>query len=109
MQEGPKARKRKPVRQKHVPQRTCIVCRQTTAKRELVRIVRTLEGQVEVDPTGKRPGRGAYICGAKPCWELGLKRRSLEHALQTTIAPENRDKLMEFATTLEGSAEPTTV
>jgi predicted RNA-binding protein YlxR (DUF448 family) len=53
---------RKGLRPKHVPRRTCVACRETDAKRQLIRLVRTPEGTVEVDPTGKRNGRGAYLC-----------------------------------------------
>ncbi len=56
-------------RPKHVPQRTCVVCRSERGKRELVRIVRTPDGAVRVDPTGKVAGRGAYLCKARPCWQ----------------------------------------
>ena len=51
-----------PLRQRHIPQRTCVGCRTTTAKRQFVRIVRTAAGRVEVDLTGKKAGRGAYLC-----------------------------------------------
>ena len=56
-------------RPKHVPQRTCVVCRSERGKRELVRIVRTPAGAVQVDPTGKVAGRGAYLCKARLCWQ----------------------------------------
>ena len=103
MQEQQKPRKHRPARRKHVPQRTCIVCRETTAKRELVRVVRGLDGRIEVDPTGKKPGRGAYVCRTKECFEGALKRKSIEHALQTTILPDDREKLVEFVSTLSDS------
>jgi predicted RNA-binding protein YlxR (DUF448 family) len=82
---------------KHIPQRTCVACRGAQSKRELVRIVRTGTGEVEVDLTGKRAGRGAYLCPNPTCWEQALKRRILEHALQTTISPENRAVLEEYS------------
>lgn len=87
-------------RQRHVPQRTCVACRQTRAKRDLVRIVRTLTGEVEIDPTGKRPGRGAYLCRDQSCWDLALKKSIIEHALQTTMSPENKAALQERARAL---------
>ena len=49
-------------RPRHIPQRTCVACRQTGAKRQLVRVVRAPDGSVTIDPTGKRSGRGAYLC-----------------------------------------------
>lgn len=89
------AKKTKGPHPKHVPQRTCVACRQVRDKRDLARIVRALDGQVEYDPTGKRPGRGAYLCRQRACWELALKKKILEHALQTTICAENRAILEE--------------
>ncbi len=68
---------------KHVPIRTCIACRTQRPKRELIRIVRTPEGEVHVDPTGKAKGRGAYLCPDVTCWERVLKRNTiLSHALK---------------------------
>ncbi|MCL4466162.1 MAG: YlxR family protein [Chloroflexi bacterium] len=88
--------KSKGPRPKHVPLRTCVVCRTTRPKRELVRVVRTLVDTVEVDPTGKMAGRGAYVCRQRECWEQAFKRRSLEHALQTAISPDNKAVLQQF-------------
>jgi predicted RNA-binding protein YlxR (DUF448 family) len=68
------------------PQRTCVVCRSTTAKRALHRIVRSPSGDVAYDPTGKAPGRGAYLCGQPACLETALKRRSLQRALKVSDA-----------------------
>jgi len=58
---------------KHVPQRTCIACGQVTGKRQLIRLVRTAESRVEVDPSGKSAGRGMYLCPVPECWETGQK------------------------------------
>lgn len=96
-QNGPKGAKRQRLRPKHVPQRTCVGCREIRAKREMVRIVRTLDGRVEVDPTGKKAGRGAYLCKARPCWEAGLRKKRLEWALHTTIAEGDMALLAEYA------------
>jgi uncharacterized protein len=87
-------------RQKHVPQRTCIACRQTEGKREFVRIVRTLGGEVCVDPTGKQAGRGAYLHKARSCWDQALNGQKLNTALKTTVTPENLAMLKAYATTL---------
>jgi predicted RNA-binding protein YlxR (DUF448 family) len=54
-------------------------------KREMMRVVRTTKGSIEIDPGGKQAGRGAYLCRRKGCWETALKRKSLEHALKTTM------------------------
>jgi predicted RNA-binding protein YlxR (DUF448 family) len=82
---------------KHVPQRTCVMCRKNIAKRQLVRLV-CVEGEgVEIDATGRKAGRGAYLCPTAGCWESALKSGKLEFALRTHINPENRDRLIEHA------------
>lgn len=80
MSKRPRGRKR------HVPQRTCVGCREVLPKRALIRVVRGPEG-VHVDPTGKAPGRGAYLHDRRSCWERALKG-SLAHALRTELTPE---------------------
>ena len=82
---------------KHVPLRTCVACRETKPKRELVRVVRVGPESVEVDRTGKKNGRGAYLCPAQQCWHLAEKKRSLNHALQITVSPEHWKALWEYA------------
>ncbi len=81
------------MRRRHVPQRTCVACRQVQPARELVRIVRLPSGGVEVDETGKKPGRGAYLCPDAACWELALTKLSLEHALKTETTAEEKEAL----------------
>lgn len=66
------------------PQRTCVVCRATTAKRTLHRIVRSPAGTVSYDPTGKAAGRGAYLCGQPECLDMAVRRRSIQRALKVT-------------------------
>src|SRR5215470_10994491 len=90
-------KRRKPVRTKHVPERTCVACRTARPKRHLVRVVRTAEGGVEVDKTGRRPGRGAYLCPAQECWRLARAHKSLDRALQVTITAETWKSLEEYA------------
>ena len=85
-------------RVKHVPQRTCVGCRQTLAKRSLIRLVRSAEGVV-IDPTGKQTGRGAYLHNVRSCWEAGLKG-SLAHALKTELSDDDRNRLKDFAASL---------
>ena len=79
------------MRHKHIPQRTCVGCRQTLAKRALIRIVRTPEG-LRVDPTGKIPGRGAYLHDRRNCWTSGLKG-ALAHALKVELTDQDRETL----------------
>jgi predicted RNA-binding protein YlxR (DUF448 family) len=82
---------------KHIPLRSCIACRDTKPKRELVRVVRVTDDRVEVDLSGKRNGRGAYFCPAVECWELGRKRKALNHALSMTVGPDNWEELLSYA------------
>ena len=86
---------------RHVPQRTCIACRTASAKREFVRVVRTPEGAVEADPSGKRAGRGAYLCARLSCWQEALKKDRLARALRTTIRAGDRDALRRYAEQFE--------
>jgi uncharacterized protein len=69
------------MKQKKVPQRMCTGCGEMKPKRELIRIVKNKEGEVSVDFTGKKPGRGAYICKSKECLEKAVKSRRLERNL----------------------------
>jgi uncharacterized protein len=92
---------------KHIPQRTCVGCREVDAKRELVRIVRTPDGHVVADPTGKKAGRGAYLHKERDCWEVALGARgALAHALKldTPLLPEDRKALEQMLATLPSSA-----
>ena len=85
-------------RQRHVPQRTCVACRQTNAKRQLVRVVRAPDGSVTIDPSGRRSGRGAYLCSTSECWDAGLKRGVLSRALKIeTIPQESLQQLTDYA------------
>jgi len=92
--------RKQPLRVKHVPQRTCIACRETRAKRELIRLVRTPGGDVEVDSLGRREGRGAYLCPEEKCWEVGLKKDRLERALGVKLALRRRQELAEYGKSL---------
>jgi uncharacterized protein len=87
-------------RQKHVPLRTCVACRETKPKRELLRIVRTPDGHVFLDATGKKSGRGAYLCAKRSCWQQAMKTKRLEHELEATISPEDRSALDDYMATL---------
>ncbi len=79
---------------KHIAQRTCLACRKIRAKQELIRVVRISDASVEVDIGGKKAGRGAYLCPAQECWEIGLKGGRLEHSLRTTLTQDNRERLI---------------
>ncbi len=86
----------KGIRPRAVPERTCIACRQRAGKRAFIRIVRTPEGSVEVDPSGKAKGRGAYLHANPSCWEKGLKGGTISHALRTSLAPGDLEALTGF-------------
>lgn len=88
---------RRPRRRKHVPHRTCVACRTGRAKRELVRVVRTPEGAIVIDETGKRNGRGAYLCAQRSCWERALEHRHLERALKVELTTEAQAQLRDYA------------
>ena len=81
---------------KHIPQRTCVACHQGKDKQELIRLVRKADGSVEVDNTGKKVGRGAYLCRTWECWEIGLKGGRLSHGLRTDLTQENREQLIGY-------------
>lgn len=85
-------------RVKHIPQRTCVGCREVLPKRQMVRIVRTDNG-VWVDPTGKAAGRGAYLHDQRECWVRGL-RGALGHALKAELTADDRARLEEFMNSL---------
>jgi uncharacterized protein len=80
-------------RQKKVPLRKCVGCQEQSPKRELIRVVHTPEGTVELDLTGKRNGRGAYLCKKLECLKVARKRKSLERAVKASIPDEVFDEL----------------
>lgn len=94
---------KRPQRRKHVPQRTCVVCRTVRPRRDLVRVVRTPEGAVMLDEKGKRSGRGAYLCRQRSCLEAALQQRQLERALKVPLTAETKSELREYAEELPHS------
>ncbi len=90
--------KKQPVRTRHIPQRTCVGCREILAKRSLTRVVRTDTG-IKIDSSGKLPGRGAYIHDQLSCWQAALKGR-LAKALRTDLTENDRKIIMQFIQTL---------
>ena len=89
-------------RKKHVPKRTCIACRQVEGKRGMVRLVRTENG-IEIDLTGKKAGRGAYLHPAQECWQPILNSKRVDQALRTRLREADYQTLAEFAATLPES------
>ena len=79
------------------PQRTCEGCGTVRGKQEMVRVIRTPEGSVVADPTGKQAGRGAYLCAKEECWKLGLTKGRLERSLKVKITNDAADALRAYA------------
>ena len=73
---------------RHVPQRSCVACRQVRPKPELLRVVRTPEGTIRADDTGKLAGRGAYVCRNEKCVEQALKQKRLARSLGVAVDGE---------------------
>jgi hypothetical protein len=95
-------------RKKHVPQRTCVGCRQVLEKRGLMRVVRTPDG-VFPDPSGKAPGRGAYLHDQRACWQAALEKGHLGRALKVELTNEDRVRLTAIMHSLpEETASETT-
>jgi predicted RNA-binding protein YlxR (DUF448 family) len=89
---------------KHIPQRTCVGCREVLAKRSLMRIVRTPRG-VQIDPSGKIDGRGAYVHNKRSCWERALKG-ALAHALKTEFSEQDHKVLREYLNNIPSEENP---
>lgn len=85
-------------RRKHVPQRTCVGCREVLAKRSMTRIVRRPDG-VQIDPSGKLAGRGAYLHDKKTCWERGM-RGAIASALKMELTSTDMELLTAYLDTL---------
>lgn len=76
-----------------IPQRQCLGCREMKNKKDLIRVVRSPEGDISLDFKGKKPGRGAYVCPEAACLAKAKKSRALERAFSTAIPPEVYDLL----------------
>lgn len=83
------------MRVKHKPQRSCVVCRGKTNKRDLIRLVMA-DGALLVDPSGKRDGRGAYLCRSKGCWTKASAHTQLSRALRQELSANDRDYLRQM-------------
>ena len=80
--------------QKKIPMRQCVGCREMKVKKELVRVVRSPEGEISLDFRGKAPGRGAYVCPQAECLRRAIKSRALERGLDCQIPQEIYDQLL---------------
>jgi uncharacterized protein len=81
------------VSMRKIPMRKCVACQENKTKKELIRIVRTPEGDVTVDPTGKKSGRGAYICNNPACFDKAKKKKVLSNHLSVPISDDIYDEL----------------
>ncbi|BFH14788.1 RNase P modulator RnpM [Paenibacillus dendritiformis] len=81
------------MRTRKVPLRKCVACQEMMPKKELIRVVRTPEDEVLIDLTGKKSGRGAYLCGKLSCFKLAHKSRALDRALKHQVQPEIYEQL----------------
>ncbi len=78
---------------KKIPQRKCVGCQEMRNKKDLIRILRTTEGEVILDETGRKNGRGAYLCRSKECLEKALKTKALERTLKTPVPDQTLEEL----------------
>jgi predicted RNA-binding protein YlxR (DUF448 family) len=89
---------------KKVPVRTCIVCGRKAPKQDLIRVVREPNGTVAMDATGRKSGRGAYLCPEDTCWQDAVNGGRLSHALRVEIALEDRERLMSIPAHVENAS-----
>ena len=85
---------------KKIPMRMCVGCREMKPKKELLRVVRSPEGEISFDLTGRKPGRGAYVCHSRECLLRAIKQKQLERAFSAPISDEVRDALAKQITDL---------
>lgn len=86
---------------KKIPMRKCIGCNEMKSKKELIRVIKTPEGEILLDATGKKNGRGAYICRTKACLAKAIKSKGLERSFQMVIPKEIYDSLEKEMETIE--------
>ena len=88
---------------KKIPMRMCVGCREMKETRQLIRIVRTPEGEAVLDSTGKKSGRGAYVCRQADCLRRAVKQKQLERQLEITLTPEVIEAIAEEMSRLDES------
>ncbi len=91
------------MKERKIPMRMCVGCREMKEKRSLIRVVRSPEGEISMDTTGRKPGRGAYVCRDAGCLQKALKQKQLERAFSCTLGEETHRALMEALKALEAS------
>ena len=91
------------MKEKKPPMRMCVGCREMKPKRELIRVVKSPEGQVAMDPTGRKPGRGAYVCKSAECLKKAIKQKQLERAFECPLGDEVKDALLSQLQAMEAA------
>lgn len=93
---------------KKVPMRMCVGCREMKPKRELIRVVRAPDGTLSLDPVGKKPGRGAYVCRSEDCLRRAIKQKQLERQLEVQLTEEVAAQLQQTIASLpaDGGDQP---
>ena len=81
------------MKQKKIPMRMCVGCREMKPKKELMRVVRGPDGTVSLDPSGKKPGRGAYVCRSGDCLSRAIRQKQLERQLDAQLGEETAEAL----------------
>ena len=92
------------MKEKKVPMRMCLGCREMKPKKELLRVVRSPEGAVSIDLTGRKPGRGAYVCHSAECLKRAIKQKQLERAFGCALGEETNAALLAELGALEAQA-----
>ena len=92
------------MKEKKVPMRMCVGCREMKPKRELLRVVRSPEGEISIDVTGRKPGRGAYVCRSAECLRTAIKQKQLERAFACALDEGVRESLLQEMEKAEGRA-----
>lgn len=90
------------MKERKTPMRMCVGCREMQPKKSLIRVVRSPEGAVSMDVTGRKPGRGAYVCRNAECLKKALKQKQLERAFSCTLGEETHAALLAELESLEG-------
>ncbi len=90
---------------KKIPLRMCVGCRESKPKRELIRVVRAPDGSLSMDPTGKKPGRGAYVCRQESCLMRAIKQKQMERQLEVRMTEEVAQALQQELANLPAAGE----
>ncbi|WP_188429253.1 RNase P modulator RnpM [Kroppenstedtia guangzhouensis] len=87
------------MKQRKVPMRKCVASQEMFPKKELIRVVRTPDNEILIDPTGKKSGRGAYVCAKEEYVDLAKKKKALDRALKTKVGEEVYERLRKYIAT----------